>query len=302
MSQLQVKVSVIIPFYSNVKWLEQAIDSVLDQTYNNYEIIVINDGSKENVEPILQKYEDDVNYYYKENGGPSSARNLGIEKAKGDYIAFLDSDDLWLPQKLEVQLKKMIDSGCKWSYCAYSTFGDGKESVYDITGCGRDIVQRYNSPNIATPSVMIEKKLLDDHPEFRFNVNMRYGQDSFMWLIINSDYPILAIHDIMVKVRMRGNNAAKRARVQLQARGYLWEYRKQNKEQLIDKFHLSLLYRLASEFCVLGDKIIKKISPVCNNESIIEFISKVLFVTPWLLFKIDRKLKSENTVDISKNN
>ena len=93
-------VSVIIPFYNETGWLSEAIESVLRQTYPIHEIIVINDGSKEDVSALLNLYEGKIKYFYKENGGPSSARNLGINLATGDYLSFLDSDDVWLPFSL----------------------------------------------------------------------------------------------------------------------------------------------------------------------------------------------------------
>ena len=70
------KVSVIIPFYNHVEWLCEAVDCVLAQTYKDYEIIVVNDGSKENVDEFLEKYGDKINYYFKENGGAATARNM----------------------------------------------------------------------------------------------------------------------------------------------------------------------------------------------------------------------------------
>ena len=90
------KVSVIVPIYNVEKYLEKCIDSIISQTYSNIEIILINDGSTDNSESICKKYENTdrrIRYYKKENGGLSSARNYGIERAEGDYFLFIDSDD-----------------------------------------------------------------------------------------------------------------------------------------------------------------------------------------------------------------
>ena len=87
------EVSVIIPFYAGVDWLSEAVDSVLLQTFKDYEIIVVNDGSPENMTEFLTQYSNKIKYIKKENGGPSTARNVGIDAAIGKYIAFLDSDD-----------------------------------------------------------------------------------------------------------------------------------------------------------------------------------------------------------------
>src|SRR5690606_30977259 len=107
--------SVVIPFYSNVNWLMEALNSVQEQSYKNIEVLVINDGSKENVSLIKDKYDMDLRIINKENGGPASARNLGIEKSSGKYIAFLDSDDIWLPDKLQRQIKFMEEKNSIWS-------------------------------------------------------------------------------------------------------------------------------------------------------------------------------------------
>ncbi len=99
------KVSVIIPTYNRAEYVTQAIDSVLAQTYTDYEIIVVDDGSTDKTREVLEPYMDKITYIYQENIGVSVARNRGIKAAKGDWIAFLDSDDEWLPGKLAVQIR-----------------------------------------------------------------------------------------------------------------------------------------------------------------------------------------------------
>ncbi|HIW50310.1 MAG TPA: glycosyltransferase [Candidatus Blautia intestinavium] len=283
------EVSVIIPFYARVDWLKEAVDSVLLQNFKDYEIIVVNDGSPENMTEFLAQYSNKIKYIKKENGGPSTARNAGIEIATGKYIAFLDSDDRWLPKKLKTQLEYMKKNDVIWSYCGYRTFGGGESVEYKMTDSDIPIVHRYNTPYIATPCVMIERQYLVDCPNVRFNPDLRYGQDSYFWLMINADNPILAIPDVLVEVRIRGGNASKRARVQIQARSNVWKCRKDNKKQLIDKYNISILFKLASELCVIGDKVISVFEKKYSPETV-EKVSKVLFVVPWALFKIDRKI------------
>ncbi|MGK7898920.1 MAG: glycosyltransferase [Xenococcus sp. (in: cyanobacteria)] len=102
--ELTPKVSVIIPTYNSALYLGEAIDSVLNQTYTNYEIIVIDDGSTDHTVELLEPYQDKVHYFYQENQGVSAARNQGIALAKGELIAFLDADDIFMPHKLEKQV------------------------------------------------------------------------------------------------------------------------------------------------------------------------------------------------------
>ena len=100
----QINVSVIIPTYNRARYVSKAIDSVLTQTYTNFEIIVVDDGSTDNTKSVLDPYQDIIRYFYQENAGVSATRNLGIKESKGEWIAFLDSDDEWLPKKLEEQV------------------------------------------------------------------------------------------------------------------------------------------------------------------------------------------------------
>jgi glycosyltransferase involved in cell wall biosynthesis len=100
----EVEVSVVIPSYNSARYVVAAVESVLAQTYRDFEILVVDDGSTDNTKEVLGKYGDAVRYLYKPNGGVSAARNYGIEKARGKYVAFLDADDLWMPEKLENQV------------------------------------------------------------------------------------------------------------------------------------------------------------------------------------------------------
>ena len=113
------KVSVIIPFYNGIHWLCEAVESALNQTYSNIEIIIVNDGSTEDITEFLKKFGDSIVYAYQKNQGAASARNYGIKLANGDYIAFLDADDIWLPTKLEKQIFFIEEIGAMWCHTNY---------------------------------------------------------------------------------------------------------------------------------------------------------------------------------------
>ncbi|MCR5116614.1 MAG: glycosyltransferase family 2 protein [Lachnospiraceae bacterium] len=99
-----MNISVIIPTYNRAPLIERAIRSILEQTYKPLEIIVVDDGSTDNTREVVESIGDPaVKYCYKENGGAGSARNYGVERAQGDWIAFHDSDDVWRPDKLKIQ-------------------------------------------------------------------------------------------------------------------------------------------------------------------------------------------------------
>lgn len=118
-------VSIITPSYNSSKYISQTIASVLSQTYQNWEMIIVDDASPDNSNHIIEEYCKKDNRIklikLETNSGPAVARNLAIQEAKGRYIAFLDADDLWLPQKLEKQVAFMQEKDCALSYTAYET-------------------------------------------------------------------------------------------------------------------------------------------------------------------------------------
>ncbi|MGA9294677.1 MAG: glycosyltransferase family A protein, partial [Ignavibacteriaceae bacterium] len=98
-------VSCIIPAFNSERYIEEAIKSVLNQTYSNIELIVIDDGSTDNTSEFVKKFKGKVKYFRQANSGPSAARNSGLSKALGDFISFLDSDDLWEKNKISYQME-----------------------------------------------------------------------------------------------------------------------------------------------------------------------------------------------------
>ena len=143
-------VSVIIPAYNCKAWIADAIDSVLKQTCSFYEIIVIDDGSTDDLRSFLkEKYGDTIKYAFQQNSGLSAARNRGLDEAKGAYIQFLDCDDLIVPEKLEAQLLEIKDvTGPALSICDYSTC--------DIDDLNKARPDRYLSPIILNDDPMID--------------------------------------------------------------------------------------------------------------------------------------------------
>src|SRR5690348_15579178 len=102
-------VSVIIPAYNYARYIPGAVNSVLAQTYQNHEIVVVDDGSTDGTRQALGDSLDKISYIYQHNRGVSAARNVGIERSRGELIAFLDADDVWVPDKLDRQVRFLRD-------------------------------------------------------------------------------------------------------------------------------------------------------------------------------------------------
>jgi len=132
----QPLVSIVTPCYNCEKYIGEAIESVLAQTYTNWEMFIIDDGSTDNsfniAKHFAQKDERIKLIKQEQNNGVSIARNKAIELSKGEYLAFLDSDDLWLPEKLEKQLTFMVEKNCDFSFTRYEHIDENGESLNKI--------------------------------------------------------------------------------------------------------------------------------------------------------------------------
>ena len=112
------RVSVLIPCYNAGRYVGAALDSVLAQTYQDFEIVVVDDGSTDDTAAVVCGYER-VRYIYNAHSGIPVTRNLAVAKARGELIAFLDADDIWFPDKLSVQLQFMEEHDCPFSFTSY---------------------------------------------------------------------------------------------------------------------------------------------------------------------------------------
>lgn len=289
-----MKVSVIIPFYSEMKWLEEAVESVLNQTYSDFEILVVNDGSPEDDSMFLQKYKSFISYYKTENRGPAHARNFGISKSKGEYIAFLDSDDLFCPTKLEKQVSFMNQNSLNWSHTKYSTFNEvmdvsqRKFEVVDNTGFqGMVFPKSLISLKIGTPCVMVRRQVLLDNPFIRFSENMRFGQDGYFWNLIAIEHELGYIDEILTLVRRSGSNAVQKARIHLNVRANLYFNLIKKIKQFYPNVSIPILLRGVYFYCFCTDRLLDWVFGVKNRRnSVVENISKILYLPAYIFFKV----------------
>ena len=181
-----MKVSVIIPMYNSKDTIKSAIESVLNQTYKEpIEIIVVNDGSKDGCEKIVEKMiinnqtNRTIKLINKPNGGVSSARNRGIKEANGEYIVFLDSDDMWHPQKLELVFEALKDDSIKFIGHSY-TLENNFDKKFNLEKLSKVSFTKLLLKNFAvTPSIIIKKEICE-----YFDEAMTHTEDHELWLRI----------------------------------------------------------------------------------------------------------------------
>ncbi len=134
--------SIITPCYNGAKYISQTIDSVLAQTYENWEMIIIDDGSKDNSEEIVRAYmekDSRIKFLQQANAGSAAARNNGIRSAEGQYIALLDADDLWEPEFLESQIAFMKEKGASCVYSSYRCIDENSKEILSPVICKEKI-------------------------------------------------------------------------------------------------------------------------------------------------------------------
>lgn len=224
------KVSVIIPSYNRANYISEAIDSVLNQTYQDFEIIVIDDGSTDNTKEVLSKYDNKIRYLYQKNSGASAARNLGINKAIGEYISFLDADDIWLPFKLKSQIDIMAKNQDvaliftdieSFNHCGIVRYSLMRSQFPQETDSFKNKVLKINFNDgtiikgalyeeliygnfIFTPTVLINKNCLQR--EEYFDENLYISEDYDFWLRITQKYQVLYCNKVTARCRLTDNS------------------------------------------------------------------------------------------------
>jgi glycosyltransferase involved in cell wall biosynthesis len=203
-------VSVIIPTYNRADVLTEAVDSVLNQTWKDLEIIVVDDGSTDRTREVLSRYGERVIYFHKENGGPSSARNLGIEKARGRYVAFLDSDDVWELEKLRIQMEFMEEHPDIKLVCTDSRlmgFGESRERKLRRDLMGNLFSLLFSNSFVRTSTVLIARACF--HEVGYFAEKYRSVEDYDLWLRVARRYPIAYLNQPLVRYRKHGENVSR---------------------------------------------------------------------------------------------
>ena len=185
-------VSVIIPTFNRKEQLRHALDSVLEQNDADYEVIVVDDGSADGTNEMIQDEYPDIQYYFQENAGPASARNTGISKAAHEWLAFLDSDDIWLPDKLKTQAAFFLNESA-YKICQ-------TEEIWIRNGKRVNPMHKHKKPAgliyeaclklclISPSSVMLHRSILEDVG--LFDEFYPACEDYELWLRITSKYPV----------------------------------------------------------------------------------------------------------------
>jgi len=202
-------VSIVVPVYNSWNFLGETIDSVLAQTFENWELILVDDNSDDSSRELIKSYENRDKrirgIFLEENKGAGYTRNIGLDESRGDFIAFLDSDDIWLPRKLEKQIELLeMDSKLKFVYSWYSIIDEkGLESAYFVTPKRIDYALLKFNNYILTSSVICRKEALEN---VRFPLMRRRQDWAFFLDLLRVTGFAEALQEVSVKYRKSENS------------------------------------------------------------------------------------------------
>jgi len=212
---LTPKVSIIIPVYNGERYIAQAIESALKQTYEKFEIIVVNDGSSDKSYKKIEPYINlpNVKYLEQENKGVAEARNTGIKNSSGEFIAFLDQDDLWLPEKLELEVDYLLrnpDVGLVHSNMSYiNEEGKPIQSDFDFPSriAGKCFGELFIKNMVAILTVLLRRDCFDKAG--LFNEQFSGVDDYDLLLRVSRYYPVGYINQSLARYRLHGSNTSR---------------------------------------------------------------------------------------------
>jgi len=200
-------ISIITPAYNAEKYISETIDSVLKQTYVNWELIIVDDCSTDSTSEIVQNYQkkdDRIKYYRLANnsGAASIPRNVGLEKAKGTYVTFLDSDDIWLPEKLEKQMLYLQQTNSDLIYTNTVYFYPDGSEIFLKTYLVPSFFSLLMVDRIALSSVLVKRT--DD---LYFEPSLKVAQDHLLWLLLyKKGYKFYLVNEFLTKYRYNSDS------------------------------------------------------------------------------------------------
>ena len=209
-------VSIIMNYYNSDEYLKEAIDSIYAQTCNNWEIIFWDNCSTDNSSLIANSYDGRLKYFLAEKTTHlGEARNLALKEASGDYVAFLDCDDLYLPDKIEIQLKAMQENNTVLSYGSWVKINKNGEAIktYEMQErSGSMFESLLSNYTVNFQTLMIDNNYLNNN-NISFDEDMKFSPDFNLVLRIAYSVPVMAINEILAKYRVHSDSMSNNRKI-----------------------------------------------------------------------------------------
>jgi glycosyltransferase involved in cell wall biosynthesis len=242
-------VSVIIPTYNRARFLGRAIRSVLEQTYTDFELIVVDDHSDEDPTPLVETFEDPRLHYvrHEENQGNAATRNTAIRMARGRYLAFLDDDDEWEPEKLELQIPMLDESAPDEAmvYCPRRLVQDGEVVGIDAPGKEGDVLDELLPWGLMQCSAVVLKADVLEHTGM-FDERLQRGVDEDLWRRIARHYRVRYLDKVLVTCHVGHDERVSRVETPKEIREDIFRW-----EDKLEKFRAEFEERPAGHAVVM---------------------------------------------------
>lgn len=259
-------VSVIVPAYNCATYLPRAIESVLAQSFTDFELLVVDDGSTDDTANVTNRYSADRRVRFVrhgENTGPSATRNRGIRLSSGDLVAFLDADDDWARGKLEAQVKALASEeadvcgvGCRWLMPGGREVIVSKEPPFSGDGLYRELLFRNTIPG-SSSSIMVRRRCFDEVG--LFDEELRAVEDRDMWLRLAARFRFVFVTEPLVSINRRRTDSAIRDPARM-ARGREGFLRKRERDMpprfrpLLPQVRRTSYLSIANKYRTAGDR------------------------------------------------
>ena len=251
-------VSIIMPSYNTASFITETIDSVLNQTYSNWELIIVDDNSTDNTDNLISKYVSDSRIIYVKNStnvGAAVSRNRALTLAKGRWIAFLDSDDLWMPNKLQKQIDFMITNSYSFSYTKYEQINENGE-IKGIQVSGPKRITRAEMYQYCWPGCLTV--MYDQYITGKIQIaDIKKNNDYAMWLKVIQYSDCFLLNETLSKYRIRTGSISNHNYIKLIS----WHYKLFRE---VEKFSRTKSMFLTIQNLIFG--LIKKIVYVSKYE------------------------------------
>lgn len=303
--------SIVVPLYNKQNEIKSTLESALKQNFKDFELIIINDGSTDQSESeVLSLSDKRIRYIKTENRGVSPARNLGIANASGNYIAFLDADDYWLPNHLDI-LKSLSEdfpnAGAITTNYEFRHPGGHIENTFfvDIEKGYKGIVNDFFKSSLKyrliwTTAVAVKKEVFEKIGNFDTSITLGAGEDNDMWIRIALKYPIAYDDTITAIYRLEAANRVSHAQTLKRSFSKLNKFKEEEKnnkslQKFLDLYRASyaLKHKLAGDhktfsfyYNSIGDK-----RNISNKSTVLLHLPKAILI---LFYWVKQKLKKSN--------
>ncbi len=257
-------VSVIMPTYNRGYIIENAINSILSQSYSNIELIIVDDCSTDNTEEVVKKYNDARLFYYRldKNSGANAARNYGIEKSKGSYITFQDSDDVSEKNRIFEQVNCIINNNVYWTFSSFKRINNKKSTIVPNSYIeSDDILDKLLYGNFITTQCILGKREIFD--DIKFDISLPRFQDWDLAIRLANKYKCYHLNKVLNNVYLQSDSITKNPKKGEDALIIISD----KYSDIMNNKHIARIYCRIAIFKMLQDKDATKYFNKCINIS-----------------------------------